>query len=147
MRVFGIFIAEERSLFVKLKTNMKSTDTVIKKKILILEDEGDTCFLLNGILQNNNVSIEQVNTIAQAIVFLKEETPDVLIMDNKLPDGRGVNHIQEFKQAYPTLKIIMISGKSDASDKAKAMKYGADRFLAKPFTKEQIQQSLQQLAV
>ena len=55
MRVFGIFIAEERSLFVKLKTNMKSTDTVIKKKILILEDEGDTCFLLNGILQNDHV--------------------------------------------------------------------------------------------
>ena len=68
-------------------------------------------------------------------------------MDNKLPDGRGVNHIQEFKQTYPTLRIIMISGKSDASDKAKAMKYGADIFLAKPFTKEQIQRSLQQLAM
>ena len=126
---------------------MKSKDTFIKKKILILEDDGDICFLLNVILKDDNVDIEQVNTIAQANVFLKEETPDVLIMDNKLPDGPGVNHIQEIKQAYPTLKIIMISGKSDASDKAKAIKYGADRFLAKPFTKEQIQQTLQELAV
>ena len=126
---------------------MKSTDTLSKKKILILEDDGDICFLLNVILKNGNVNIENVNSIAQANVFLKEETPDVLIMDNKLPDGRGVNHIQEIKQAYPTLKIIMISGKSDASDKAKALKFGADRFLAKPFTKEQIQQTLQELAV
>ena len=126
---------------------MKSADTLSKKRILILEDEGDTCFLLNVILKNDNVNIEQVNTIAQANVFLKEETPDVLIMDNKLPDGRGVNHIQEIKETYPTIKIIMISGKSDASDKAKAMKYGADRFLAKPFTKEQMQQALQDLAV
>ena len=126
---------------------MKSTDTLSKKKILILEDDGDICFLLNVILKDDNVIIEQVNTIAQANIFLKEETPDVLIMDNKLPDGRGVNHIQEIKQTYPALKIIMISGKSDASDKAKAMKYGADRFLAKPFTKEQMQQTLQELAV
>ncbi len=126
---------------------MKSTDTLNKKKILILEDDGDICFLLNVILKNDNVNIENVNSIAQANVFLKEETPDVLIMDNKLPDGRGVNHIQEIKENYPKLKIIMISGKSDASDKAKAMKHGADRFLAKPFTKEQMQQTLQELAV
>ena len=126
---------------------MKSMDTLSKKKILILEDEGDICFLLNVILKNENVNIDQVNTIAQANVFLKEETPDVLIMDNKLPDGRGVNHIQEIKLTYPTIKIIMISGKSDASDKAKAMKYGADRFLSKPFTKEQIRQTLQELEV
>ena len=126
---------------------MKSTNTLSKKKILILEDDGDICFLLNVILKDDNVIIEQVNTIAQANIFLKEEKPDVLIMDNKLPDGRGVNHIQEIKQTYPALKIIMISGRSDASDKAKALKYGADRFLAKPFTKEQIQQTLLELAV
>lgn len=126
---------------------MKSTDTLTKKKILILEDEGDICFLLNVMLKNDNVDIEHVNTIAQANVFLKEQTPDVLIMDNKLPDGRGVNHLQEIKKTYPDVKIIMISGNSDASDKAKAMKYGADRFLAKPFTKEQMQKTLQELAV
>ncbi len=126
---------------------MKTTDTLTKKKILILEDEGDICFLLNVMLKNDNVDIEHVNTIAQATVFLKEQTPDVLIMDNKLPDGRGVNHIQEIKQTYPDVKIIMISGHSDASDKAKAIKNGADRFLAKPFTKEQMQKTLGELAV
>ena len=124
---------------------MKTTDTLTKKKILILEDEGDICFLLNVMLKNDNVDIEHVNTIAQANVFLKEQTPDVLIMDNKLPDGRGVNHIEEIKQTYPKVKIIMISSNSDASDKAKAIKNGADRFLGKPFTKEQMQQTLKEL--
>lgn len=47
-----------------------------------LEDDGDICFLLNLILKYDNVNIEQVNTPAQANVFLKEETPDGLIMDN-----------------------------------------------------------------
>lgn len=125
---------------------MGITDMQTKKKILILEDEGDICFLLNVMLKNDNVDIEHVNTLSQANVFLKEQTPDVLIMDNKLPDGRGVNHIEEIKKEYPAVKIIMISGNSDASDKAKALKNGADRFLAKPFTKEQMQATLQELA-
>lgn len=118
-----------------------------KRRILILEDEGDICFLLNVMLKNDNVEIEHVNTLAQADIFLKEQTPDVLIMDNKLPDGRGVNHIEEIKRDYPEVKIIMISGNSDASDKAKAMKNGADRFLSKPFTKEQMQRTLAEFAV
>lgn len=123
-------------------------DTAEKKqRILILEDEGDICFLLNVMLKNDNVEIEHVNTLAQADVFLKEQTPDVLIMDNKLPDGRGVNHIEEIKRDYPEVKIVMISGNSDASDKAKAIKNGADRFLSKPFTKEQMQKTLAEFSV
>lgn len=118
-----------------------------KQRILILEDEGDICFLLNVMLKNDNVEIEHVNTLAQADVFLKEQAPDVLIMDNKLPDGHGVNHIEEIKRDYPKVKIIMISGNSDASDKAKAIKNGADRFLSKPFTKEQMQKTLAEFAV
>ena len=123
-------------------------DTAEKKqRILILEDEGDICFLLNVMLKNDNVEIEHVNTLAQADVFLKEQAPDVLIMDNKLPDGRGVNHIEEIKRDYPEVKIVMISGNSDASDKAKAIKNGADRFLSKPFTKEQMQKTLAEFSV
>ncbi len=118
-----------------------------KQKILILEDEGDICFLLNVMLKNDNVEIEHVNTLAQADIFLQEQTPDVLIMDNKLPDGRGVNQIEQIKRDYPGVKIIMISGNSDASDKAKAIKNGADRFLSKPFTKEQMQRTLAEFSV
>ena len=114
-------------------------------KILIIEDEGDICFLLNLMLKKDNVEIEHANTLTQAKIYLKEQNPDLLIIDNKLPDGKGVNHIAEMKAAYPSLKIVMISGHSDASDKANALKNGADRFVAKPFTKEQIQTTLAEL--
>lgn len=134
------------NIFKKVKTELMDTAEK-KQRILILEDEGDICFLLNVMLKNDNVEIEHVNTLAQADVFLKEQTPDVLIMDNKLPDGRGVNHIEEIKRDYPEVKIVMISGNSDASDKAKAIKNGADRFLSKPFTKEQMQKTLAEFSV
>lgn len=126
---------------------MDNTATATGKviKILIIEDEGDICFLLNLMLKKDNVEIEHTNTLTQAKVYLKEQNPDLLIIDNKLPDGRGVNHIAEIKASYPSLKIVMISGSSDASDKANALKNGADRFIAKPFTKEQIQNTLTEL--
>jgi len=114
-------------------------------KILIAEDEGDICFLLNLMLKKDNVEIEHVNTISQAKIFLKEEAPDVIILDNKLPDGHGSDYIREVKKNNPEVKVIMISGHSNHSDKEKALKHGADIFLGKPFTKEQMQTALSEL--
>lgn len=126
---------------------MEPTASDVKKgiKILIIEDEGDICFLLNIMLKKDDVDIEHVNTLAQATVFLSEETPDAVILDNRMPDGLGMDYIKEIKEKYPSVKILMITGNTASSDKEKALKNGADLFLAKPFTKEQMQTSLNSL--
>ncbi len=127
--------------------NAGQTDSKSKKdlNILIAEDEGDICFLLNLMLKKDDTEIDHVNTLAQAKVFLKEEKPDLIIIDNKLPDGQGVDFIPEIKASHPEMKIIMISGNSSNSDKDKAIGNGADMFIAKPFTKDQMRQALEQL--
>lgn len=114
--------------------------------ILIVEDEGDICLILNLMLKKNDVEIEHVNTLAKAASFLKQQTPQIIIMDNQLPDGLGIDYIKKIKTDYPTLKIIMITGNVADSDKEKALQNGADIFLAKPFTKEQIQTALTTLS-
>ncbi len=114
--------------------------------ILIVEDEGDICLILNLMLKKNDVEIEHVNTLAKAETFLKEQTPQIIIMDNQLPDGLGIDYIKKIKTDYPALKIIMITGNAADSDKENALQNGADIFLAKPFTKEQIQDALTALS-
>ena len=114
--------------------------------ILIVEDEGDICLILNLMLKKNDVEIEHVNTLAKAASFLKQQTPQIIIMDNQLPDGLGIDYIKKIKTDYPALKIIMITGNVAESDKEKALQNGADIFLAKPFTKEQIQTALTTLS-
>ena len=114
--------------------------------ILIVEDEGDICLILNLMLKKNDVEIEHVNTLAKAASFLKQQTPQIIIMDNQLPDGLGIDYIKKIKSDYPALKIIMITGNVADSDKEKALQNGADIFLAKPFTKEQIQTALTTLS-
>ena len=114
--------------------------------ILIIEDEGDISLILNLMLKKEDIEIEHVTTLANAATFLKEQSPDIVIIDNQLPDGLGLEYIKEIKSSYPLIKIIMITGNTDTTDKATALQNGADIFLAKPFTKEQIQKSLENIA-
>jgi len=117
-----------------------------KMNILIIEDEGDISLILNLMLKKEDIEIEHVTTLANAATFLKEQSPDIVIIDNQLPDGLGLEYIKEIKNSYPLIKIIMITGNTDTTDKATALQNGADIFLAKPFTKEQIQAAIENVS-
>ena len=114
-------------------------------KVLIVEDEGDICLLLNIILDGKNVDLEHVNSISAAKKYLEEKQPKLIMLDNKLPDGLGMDFIQYLKTYYPAIKILMISGFHPAYTKDIALENGADLYLEKPFTKDQIFESVQQL--
>lgn len=111
------------------------------KKALIIEDEADMCLLLNIMLNGKDVDLEHVKNLNSAKEYLKDQQPSVVILDNKLPDGYGIDFIKFLKENYPAVKIIMISG-YDASAEDVAMENGADIFLAKPFTKDQLYNSM-----
>jgi len=115
-----------------------------KQRILIVEDEGDMCLLLNIMLKGKETEVDHVKTIAAAEEYLEKESPSIVILDNKLPDGFGVDMISLIRKKYPSIKIIMISGFA-ASVKDVALYNGADVFLEKPFTKEQLYNAVKEL--
>ncbi|MBA4168256.1 MAG: response regulator [Chitinophagaceae bacterium] len=112
------------------------------KKILIVEDEADMCLLLNIILNGKDFSLDHVKTLAAAGDYLQSTPPDLVLLDNKLPDGLGIDFIPDIKKNYPKVKVIMLSG-FDASAGDVALENGADTFLSKPFSKEQLKQVVQ----
>jgi DNA-binding NtrC family response regulator len=114
------------------------------KKVLIIEDEGDMCLLLNILLNGKEMNLEHVKSLAAAEVYLQKEQPNVILLDNKLPDGFGIDFISYIKKNYPAIKIIMISG-YDASAMDVALDNGADLFLEKPFSKDQLYQAVSSL--
>jgi two-component system OmpR family response regulator len=123
------------------KTNLQNKKL---SKVLIIEDEGDMCLLLNILLNGEDMELDHVQTILAAEEYLKNEEPAVVILDNKLPDGFGVDYITFLKKNHPSIKIIMISG-YDPSVKDVAMENGADVFLEKPFTRNQLYNSIMSL--
>ncbi|CAN5178271.1 hypothetical protein BH09BAC2_BH09BAC2_12120 [soil metagenome] len=122
---------------------MQTNTATKEKKVLIVEDDGEMCLLLNILLDDNQLDLNHVKNIASAKSFLENEQPAVVILDNKLPDGFGVDFINIIKKEYPAIKIIMISGLGAAKDLA--LENGADIFLEKPFSKEQLFKSVNSL--
>ena len=111
------------------------------RRVLIIEDEADMCLLLNILLDGKEMEIDHVKSLAKAQEYLSETLPDVVLLDNKLPDGFGVDFVQYIKKNYPLVKVVMISGFDPSAGDA-AIENGADRFLTKPFTRDQLLQSI-----
>lgn len=114
------------------------------RKVLIVEDEGDLCLLLNLLLDGKDMEIDHVPTLAKAGEYLLQEQPSIVLLDNRLPDGFGIDFIGDIKRQHPETKVIMISG-VDAAARDVAIENGADDFIQKPFTKADIFQSVSKL--
>jgi len=114
------------------------------KKVLIIEDEGEMCLLLNILLDRKQMEVDHVKDLKHAKEYLETDTPSVVILDNKLPDGFGVDFVTYIRSNYPQIKIIMISG-FGAAAKDLALENGADVFMEKPFSREQLYESIEKL--
>ena len=117
----------------------------VAKKVLVVEDEGEMGLLLNLILSERNFELDYVNNLLSADEYLQKEKPSVVILDNKLPDGFGVDFISYIMKKYPSMKIIMISGFPSARDVA--LENGADMFIEKPFSKDELCNSIDKLLI
>lgn len=105
---------------------------------LIIDDENDICYLLGSLLKKRNIRSKFVNTLRDAANMLELNDPEVIFLDNHLPDGLGVNFIGFIKRFHPLSKIIMITAHDTVADVNKAYKEGVDYFIGKPFSKESI---------
>jgi two-component system, OmpR family, response regulator len=114
------------------------------RKVLIIEDEGDLCLLLNILLDEKGMEVEHAQSLAKAEEYLLQDEPSLVLLDNRLPDGFGIDYIKHIKDLHPATRVIMISG-VDAAAKDVAIENGADLFLKKPFTKAELFQSVVQL--
>ena len=125
-------------------SNTTAPKSKAAKKVLVVEDEGEMGLLLSMMLNEKNFELDYVNNLVSADEYLQKEEPSVIILDNKLPDGFGVDFISYIKKKYSAIKIIMISGFGSARDVA--LENGADMFFEKPFSKDEFCKSVKSLA-
>lgn len=124
---------------------MNNTKDKSKIKALIIDDEVDVCFLLSGLLKQKNLETGFVNSLTDALKILQEEEPALIFLDNHLPDGYGVDYISNIKNKLPFAKVVMITAHDTSNDREKALQSGADYFIGKPFTRDTIYKTLENL--
>ncbi|NEP33651.1 MULTISPECIES: response regulator [unclassified Moorena] len=109
-------------------------------QILVIEDEEDIRSIVVEILRAENFDVIQAENGEIGVELAKKESPDLIICDIKMPklDGYGVMiQLQEIPSTQ-TITLIFITAKSTKSDLRMGMELGADDYLTKPFTRDEL---------
>lgn len=107
-------------------------------KVLIVDDEEDICFFLSHNLAKRGFTTFFSNTLTDALKQLEINKPSILFLDNHLPDGRGIDLMNEINGLYPELKTVMISAHDSPQDRSNAYNNGIRFFIGKPFSMNEI---------
>ena len=82
---------------------------MVRKKIVIIDDEEDLCQLMKTYFLELNHDVFLANTLKAGLPLIREISPDVVFIDNNLPDGLGWEKLEFLLQEYPYCKINLIS--------------------------------------
>ena len=103
-----------------------------KYKVLLVEDEPNICNLVSTMLENDGYQALVAQTCAMARTMYASHVPDLVILDLGLPDGDGLEFLAGVRRDALT-PIIVLSARSDESDKVNALDAGANDYVTKPF--------------
>ena len=99
---------------------------------LLIEDERQIRRFVRAALESEGWSVHESETMKQGLVEAGTRKPDVVIVDLGLPDGDGVDLIRDLR-TWSGVPVIVLSARTDESDKVEALDAGADDYLTKPF--------------
>jgi DNA-binding NtrC family response regulator len=101
-------------------------------RILIVDDEPGIRFGVRDFLETEGLEVEEAETIAAAERLVRESRPDAVVLDHMLPDGTALELLPRIKEADPSLPVVVLTGHATIDLAVRAVKEGADQFLAKP---------------
>ena len=102
-------------------------------KILVVEDEPQMMGLMKQFLEDENYVVEEASDFQSGLDKIVSFDYDCILLDIMLPDGNGLDLLQELKNMDKADSVIIISAKDSLDDKIKGLDLGADDYLTKPF--------------
>lgn len=103
-----------------------------KYKILIIEDDRSICSFLETMLQAAGYQTLTAGNCSQGFLMFFSHQPDLTVLDLGLPDMDGVEFIRQVRESS-AVPIIVLSARTEESDKVSALDYGANDYITKPF--------------
>ncbi len=119
--------------------------------IIVVDDSSDTLEVLHRSIEHMGFSVFSCESAEEAIDLLKENKVDLVITDYHMPFTGGLDLIRHIRELYPQTEVMMITGYASVEGAVEAIKAGAEEYLAKPFTDEElelaIERSLEKLSI
>jgi two-component system, OmpR family, response regulator len=114
------------------------------RTVLVVDDERDANDILASLVRPHNFEPIQVYSGAEALAEVARQQPDLILLDPSLPDISGFELCDRLKRDRETnlIPIVMVTAHHDAKERAAGVRVGANGYLTKPFTPQQLYQMM-----
>lgn len=107
-------------------------------KILIVDDEADMRLALRNVLSEEGHDCSEASDGASALARIERETPQLVLLDIRMPGMDGVELLREIRKRDKSLPVIMVTGYGNVDSAVEVMQLGANHYLSKPFSNKDL---------
>lgn len=111
--------------------------------LLVVEDDEALRGYLDEMLRSEGYVVTSVGAGQEALRSVEEHQPDLMLLDLSLPDMSGEDVCAEVKSHYPEIPVVFLTAKSSSVDQVRELRLGADDYITKPFTSDELIARLQ----
>ncbi|KMQ61642.1 transcriptional regulator [Chryseobacterium angstadtii] len=109
-----------------------------KIKVLLVEDEAVLAMIVKETLEMNGFEIEIANNGIEGWAKFKNRQPDICVVDIMMPRKDGFSLVEDIRKIDDLVPVIFLTAKSQTSDVIKGLEIGADDYMRKPFSMEEL---------
>lgn len=150
--LFAVVPAHDVTMRIKVPANIqRQTQELAKlghnKHILIIEDDPSVSEVFRVTLERGGYKVSAVNSVVNALSIVIQGMPDAIVLDLMLPDFNGLDFLRYVRKnnPHPHVPILVVSAASGGFQTAQALDTGADMFLPKPVSVEELVASVSKL--
>jgi twitching motility two-component system response regulator PilH len=120
----------------------------VKKRVLIVDDSPAQVKLLHGLLEREGYSPIDLSDPRRVEETIANERPTLILLDVVMPERNGFQVCRELKRSseFSTIPVILVTSKDTASDRYWGEQQGADGYVTKPFTPEELMRAVKRFA-
>ena len=112
---------------------MEPSDTPVKPRLLVVDDEADLRSVLARYFGYNNFDVRTAADAVQARSLVAEAVPDLVLVDVNMPGESGLSLARWLRETHPRIGLVMLTGAADSVDRIVGLEIGADDYVTKPF--------------
>lgn len=118
------------------------------KRVLLIEDEPNIIEAIRFILSRDGFVVDTHSDGSTALEAVNKRDPDMVILDAMLPNRSGFDILRDLRASSETemLPVLMLTARGQKKDRELAERYGASRFMTKPFSNSEVLASVRELA-
>lgn len=115
------------------------------QKVLIVDDQYGIRLLLYEVFKREGYEVHQAENGKKALEMVKRHTPDIILLDMKLPGMDGIEILKQIRKIDDNVKVIMMTAYGELDMLAEAVKYNVVTYFTKPFDIDQLKNKVNEV--